>query len=221
MPRNPRPQIEISKIQQQIIKEARDIVVKDGYDKLTMRKLGSRLGIAAKTIYNYYSSKEEIYIKIRMDGFSKLYNCLQLEAEKANTPLQKLHRISHAWVNFGIANRNYYDIMFTFFTPKARDFLGSELEEEAMVELAQAFEVRDLILNLFSELSSEYSVFQNGNLLQKVMQWVTAVHGVVSLYNSTILSYLDDKPEDAIENLVHLHLYGVVGVKLSESLHKF
>lgn len=219
MPRKPRSQKEINQIKLHILNEALILVVKDGYENLTMRKLASRLGIAAKTIYNYFSSKEEIYIQIRMDGFSKLYEVLEVESQNAPTPLQRLHRASHAWVNFGIENPNYYDIMFTFFTPKARDFFGTELEPEAQIELANAFKVRDYLLSVIEEVSSAYSVFTNGDQTKRLLQWITAMHGIVSLHNSTILSYLDDNPTDAIEDVVHLHLYGIIGVKLSEQLH--
>ena len=35
---------------------------------------------------------------------------------------------------------------------------------------------------------------------------MTAIHGVVSLYNNTILVYVHDRPEDILETLLESHL---------------
>lgn len=42
-----------------------------------MRKIASRLGFTATTIYNYYNNKDEINLMIRIKGFEKLYDMLK------------------------------------------------------------------------------------------------------------------------------------------------
>ena len=54
MPRVARNQDEIDEIKDSILDGALSIIIEEGYDSFTMRKLGSALGCAAKTIYNYF-----------------------------------------------------------------------------------------------------------------------------------------------------------------------
>jgi AcrR family transcriptional regulator len=38
-----------------------------------MRGLGQRLGVAAKTIYNHFRNKDEVYLKVATREFGTLY----------------------------------------------------------------------------------------------------------------------------------------------------
>ncbi len=72
MPKAPaRPEV-VEAIRERILKEALFIINKDGYANLSMRKLALRLGFTAKTIYNYYSNKDELYLMALTKGFQEL-----------------------------------------------------------------------------------------------------------------------------------------------------
>jgi AcrR family transcriptional regulator len=72
VPRTPRRPEEIEAEKQRILGEALKIITESGYQGLTMRGLGQRLGMAAKTIYNYFQNKDET---------------LRRDAETALTPI--------------------------------------------------------------------------------------------------------------------------------------
>lgn len=55
---------EIETIKQKILEQALYLMSCHGFDGFSMRKLGSRLGVSAKTIYNYYQNKDELYLAI-------------------------------------------------------------------------------------------------------------------------------------------------------------
>jgi len=55
MPKNRRSSEEINAIRENIMNHALELIILEGYDDFSMRKLGARLNIAAKTIYNYNS----------------------------------------------------------------------------------------------------------------------------------------------------------------------
>jgi AcrR family transcriptional regulator len=63
MPKAPRKPEEVEAERQRILAEALSIIAESGYEGLTMRRLGQRLGVAAKTIYNYFESKDEVYLQ--------------------------------------------------------------------------------------------------------------------------------------------------------------
>lgn len=47
---------------EKILNESRDLVAKEGLDALSIRKLAKKSGVAVGTIYNYFSSKDDLMI---------------------------------------------------------------------------------------------------------------------------------------------------------------
>ena len=139
MARAARNKEEIEKTKDHILDQALEIIASEGYDSLSMRKLGDRLGCAAKTIYNYFSSKEEIYIRVLTRGFEMLNAQAEAVLEGITDPLEKLRVLSTVYIRFGMENANYYNIMFNWDVPKYTDYIDTVLEPVAREEKEVAF----------------------------------------------------------------------------------
>ena len=50
----------IENLRERVLKAAREALVTEGYQALSMRALAQRVGVAPGTLYNYFSDKEEI-----------------------------------------------------------------------------------------------------------------------------------------------------------------
>jgi hypothetical protein len=96
--------------------------------------------------------------------------------------------------------------MLTLYIPKYRDFVGGPLEPLAHKELMTALKVPDLITRVLEEIADAYGNIRKEDARIHFIQLMTAVHGVVSLYNNTILVYVYDHPEDILETLLESHL---------------
>jgi AcrR family transcriptional regulator len=72
MPKLQRSPKEIEAVREDILEHALDMIVRGGFNRFSMRKLAARLGIAAKTIYNYYRNQDELYLCILTKGFEQL-----------------------------------------------------------------------------------------------------------------------------------------------------
>ena len=73
MPRIARNTEEVDSVKQQILDAAVKIITNNGFSKLSMRRIAAQLGVSATTIYNYYTSKDELYFYIRIKGFERLF----------------------------------------------------------------------------------------------------------------------------------------------------
>jgi AcrR family transcriptional regulator len=62
--KKPRKKEDIEKRRQEILKAALDVFVEKGYGTATMPEIARRAGVAAGTIYLYYSSKRELYVAV-------------------------------------------------------------------------------------------------------------------------------------------------------------
>ena len=72
MPKPPASPEAVEAVRERILAEALFIINQDGYADLSMRRLARRLGFTARTIYNYYSNKDEIYLMALIKGFQAL-----------------------------------------------------------------------------------------------------------------------------------------------------
>jgi AcrR family transcriptional regulator len=206
MPKAARTPEEVEAAKQKILEEALNIITAHGYEGLTMRRLGRHLGMTAATIYNYFRNKEEIYLHVLTRGFELLHEDLQRVCDSKEDPFEKLKAVWKEFVSFGLNQSNYYDIMLTLHIPKYRDFAGGPLEPLARKELTTALNVADLLTGVLEEIAEVYGNIRKEDARTHFMRLLTGVHGVVSLYNNTILAYVHDNPEDILESLVESHI---------------
>jgi AcrR family transcriptional regulator len=85
-----RGKAEISQIRKNILEKALDIIAAKGLDGLTMRSLAKKTGMTAPNLYNYFSSKDEIYIHLVIQGFEMLYQDLKTAHQENQNPLDRL-----------------------------------------------------------------------------------------------------------------------------------
>jgi AcrR family transcriptional regulator len=162
--------------------------------------------MTAATVYNYFQNKEEIYLHVLTRGFELLYDDLVRASGSRDEPFEKLKAVWREFVRFGLNQSNYYDIMLTLYIPKYRDFVGGPLEPLARKELTTALKVVDLITRVLEEIAEAHGNIRKEDARIHFMRLLTGVHGVVSLYNNTILAYVHDHPEDVLDSLVEGHL---------------
>jgi AcrR family transcriptional regulator len=206
MPRKPRKPEEIEAEKERILSEALNIITESGYEGLTMRGLGQRLGMAAKTIYNYFQNKDEVYLQVATREFEALHDELLEGYSSSKDPSGRLKAITKTFLAFGLSHPSRYDLMFSLSTPKYRDFFGSPLEDVAARGLSGALRIRDLIVRVIQEIGESGGDLTEEEVVLRSMGWLTGMHGILSLYNNAILSYLHDRPETTLEMLVDFHL---------------
>ena len=103
---------EIEVVRDDILNHALDLIAADGFERFSMRKLALRLGIAVKTIYNYYHNQDEIYLRLLTRGFEYLYRCFESAIADHEDPMDQLAAAIRVYVDFGLDNANIYNLMF-------------------------------------------------------------------------------------------------------------
>jgi len=187
-----RKEKEVEQVRQKILDAALDIIVKEGFDALTMRKLGSRIGMTAPNIYNYYSGKDALYISIVIKGFEMLHQALESAFHQTDDKLKRARALINAYVTFGMEKPSYYDIMFTRPTPKYNDYLGTPHEKLSAVELKISMEIADLAMRATTDILGKEA---DPEIVQmRVIQIWSLLHGMVSLNNSKVVSYVAENP---------------------------
>ena len=197
MPRPQRKPEEIEAVKEQILGQALTLIVQNGFEGLSMRKLASKLGIAAKTIYNYFNNKDELYLVILTRGFENLYDKCRGIVTGPSLPLEKLRAMISAYMEFAFDNVNLYNLMFTWHVPKYNDYVGTPMEASARAELDIALRVVDLFTEAIKNVAGHGVEQTQPDRLRLLLVHAWAqLHGYVAGVNNHLLDYLTPAPEE-------------------------
>jgi len=200
--KKPRHINEIKNIQNRILEAALDIIVQEGFPALTMRRIASRIGMTAPNIYNYYKSKDEIYISLVIQGFEILQRELTSVYNEHQDPIERGKALARAYINFGLMHSSYYDIMFTYPTPKYNDYLGTPLEKLSEVEYRISMDIVTLAFNAVKELiTGKLAEDEQALQMYFIAAW-SMLHGMISLYNSKVVRYTVQDTEAIYEKMI-------------------
>ena len=126
---------------QAILDAAQELLVEQGYESFSMRKLATRCGYAAPTIYHYFGDKPGLLdslIDLRMREVSDEMRSVRLTVD----PVENLRRLFIAFARWGLANPTHYQLLTSTREPhpageEAREVLMrpvTQLEEQGRLE---------------------------------------------------------------------------------------
>ena len=101
-----------SNLQPKILRNARAMLLADGYRGLSMRKLATGVGCTATSIYLYFKNKDELIHSLIDEGIGHLYDRLRTAGQQAQSAQEKVNCLCRAYLDFGLENPEYYEIMF-------------------------------------------------------------------------------------------------------------
>lgn len=202
MPKPVRNPEEIEATKARILDSALDLLVQEGFKNLSMRKLAAGTAMTAANIYNYFSNKDEIYLAVQTRGFEILRERIRkIDKDHSDTP-EKLKIIAESYMDFGMNNPEYYEVMFTRNTPKFTDYKGTSLEPSAEIEKRTALDVFDLVIRVIARVMGNNPAVSILGARYRAIQIWTALHGIVSLHNSRVLQETDAIGIDTMGKLI-------------------
>jgi AcrR family transcriptional regulator len=96
-----------------ILDTTRHLLVQEGYQNLSMRKIARSIGYSATSIYLHFDSKDALLHALIHEGMMRLYDALTDVVERhADDPIARLEALCRRFIDFGLENPEYYEIMF-------------------------------------------------------------------------------------------------------------
>jgi len=100
-------------LRRRILDTARHLLVQEGYQNLSMRKIARKIDYSATSIYLYFDNKDALLHALIHEGMMKLCDRLQDTAQlHEDRPVQRLEALCGTFIEFGLDNPEYYEIMF-------------------------------------------------------------------------------------------------------------
>jgi AcrR family transcriptional regulator len=194
MPRAQRKQEEVDAIKEGILQQAVQLMNQVGYQDFSMRMLAREIRVSSPTLYSYFQSKDNLYLCILTEGFSRLHEIMLAAYHSAEDPMKQLAAIARAYIDFGLGSTHFYNLMFTWHVPKYNDYIGTSLEPVARLELDTALKVANLSLRSIMECAGPgYTLHEKDARFILVCIWST-LHGYIAGMNNTLLTYLHEDP---------------------------
>ncbi|HYF93993.1 MAG TPA: TetR/AcrR family transcriptional regulator [Symbiobacteriaceae bacterium] len=119
-PRGPRAERAIQ-LRQAILKAVLEIVHREGWHSLTIRKIADQIQYSPPMIYEHFESKEAIYAELSADGYQLLYRYMITGAAGLADPERRLRALLRSLRLFAWENPGHYQAMFGLATAGARD----------------------------------------------------------------------------------------------------
>ena len=94
-----------------ILDAARELFAEVGYEAVTMRKVAERVEYSPTAIYFHFRDKDALMRELCEIDFGTLAQKFRKIAEEKD-PIERLRKIGHAYVAFGIDFPNHYRLMF-------------------------------------------------------------------------------------------------------------
>ncbi len=202
MPKVTRSSDEVDAVREQILTRAFEILVKSGFEGLSMAKIGSKMKMTAANLYNYYANKDELLIAIHKKAYGMLYDKLSDAISTADTPLEKGKKMINAFIEFGTQNKNIYDVMFNRQIRQHSDYIGTPQEEMSNDEFQSSLRTMFLAIEIFQEYLKTRPDMDKIDPKLFVIQIVSALHGLISLYNSGVFSQITDDPDTDFKTVI-------------------
>ncbi|HWB96244.1 MAG TPA: TetR/AcrR family transcriptional regulator [Bryobacteraceae bacterium] len=182
-------------VREEILDAARTLFVKEGYERVSIRKIAEKIEYAPGTIYLYFRDKAEILERLSDETFAKLEKRLHAIHSDSGSPLDGLRRGLRAYIQFGVDNPNHYIVTFV---------LAKQIPHDQQPQAGQ---------QCFDHLRTAVRHCIDAGQLncddaEEVAQAIWAgAHGVTSLLITCQFPFIE--PSRLVDRVVHILIEGI------------
>jgi AcrR family transcriptional regulator len=161
-----------AKVRQVILDAARELFAQEGVAGLSMRRLAEKIGYTPRTIYLYFTDKDDLLSELIEEEVGHLADHLEAASVKHRSPGQRLEAVALAYVAFGIEHPQAYEATFMVRShPMTRESarVGQHVQGKRMLD----------VLDRVVRESGRVTAGRNHQMT--VQAFRCALHGVTSL----------------------------------------
>lgn len=174
------------KLRQGILDDASSLLMQEGANALTMRRIADTVGCSTTVLYTMFSNKQGLVDELYLRGFEMFRQSLEAVSHSGNSR-NYIYALCQAYRGFALANQTYYSIMFLKVIP---DYTPSE----ANLKLGQ--ESLGLLVKAIQDSIQKITEDEAWNIARII--WAT-VHGHVGLELMGYFNYPGVSPQQILE----------------------
>lgn len=153
-----------------ILTAAWQLVEKEGWQALSIRKIADAIEYSAPVIYDHFANKEAILLEFTRRGFRQLNEQLVAAKDKFTHPEQQIEAIAYAYWKFAFAQKEYYQLMYGLGMPGC----------DAVKQIPELASFTEIIIAPIKETLSRTKNATADPFLKLHTFWST-LHGLISI----------------------------------------
>jgi len=99
-------------IRASILKAAWEVVLEEGWQALSIRKIAEGIEYSVPVIYDHFANKEAILFELTKQGFQLLNADLVKARKRSGNPEKQIEAMAYSYWEFAFDNKAYYQVMF-------------------------------------------------------------------------------------------------------------
>ncbi len=196
----------MSEHRDRILAEACELYLAEGLEGFSMRALARAVGVTAPALYKHYDSREAVLADVIGEAYRLLSRRLY-QALAGRTPTERFRLAGRAHLDFALAHRRYYELIYTHPKLLGMEALPPEVE-------AQGCAIHQFFIDRMRECMSAEILRDEDPEEAAVTLWAHA-HGLISLYLGGILS---DPSGEPIDEEAFRAMYLISGTRLMRGM---
>src|SRR5262245_16454670 len=108
-------------LRQEIMDAARELLIRDGFESLSMRKVAERIDYSPTAIYMHFKDKQELIFSLCEETFAKLVRELETLPDEFPDPIAELRKGMERYIDFGLKHPDHYLPAFVLPPPEDLD----------------------------------------------------------------------------------------------------
>jgi len=187
-------------LREEIISVSRQLLLKEGFGKISMRKVARRADVTATSIYLHFKNKDELLLALVEESILKLGSELKAALKPDSDPIEQLKDLANAYIRYALDNPQEYEIIYMV--------RPEEMPKYPKEKFQQIRKVYELIAEVISRGKEKHLFDVEDELISAYTLWAQ-IHGVVSVVLNRRLDtriprekFLDQAVEHIIQGFV-------------------
>jgi len=159
-------------LRQDILQVSRTLLIKEGFGKMSMRKIANEVDVSATSIYLHFKNKDELILALIETSIAKLANVLQQQLEDGDDPIRKLEKMADGFIHFALNHPQEYEIIYMV--------RPEEMPKFPKEKFNQIRKIYELLADIIEEGQQRGVLHVQDPLLSAYTVWAQ-LHGVASV----------------------------------------
>lgn len=159
-------------LREDILKVSRILLIKNGFSKMSMRKIAKEADVSATSIYLHFKNKDELLLALIETSIAQLADALKKELNPGDDPIRKLEKMADGFIDFALNRPQEYEIIYMV--------RPEEMPKFPKEKFNQVRKIYELLAGIIEEGKTRGVLDVEDSLLSAYTVWAQ-LHGVASV----------------------------------------
>jgi AcrR family transcriptional regulator len=159
-------------LREEILDVSKELLLKHGFSKLSMRKIAKRADVTATSIYLHFENKDDLLLVLVEESIANLNRVLRSALDETASPIEQLESLADAYVGYAMKNPQEYEIIYMV--------RPEEMPKYPKEKFQQVREIYELLAGIIKR-GKERNLFDVEDPLVSAYTLWAQIHGVVSV----------------------------------------